>query len=71
MHPSDWVAIILAIGLSTTIVLILVVSGIQVVHGSFPQVTLSDNATQIIVAGMGGVTGLLGAYIGVNKKKGE
>jgi len=64
-EAADFVALVLALGLSLTIVLILVVSGIQVTQGHFPQVTLSDNATQIITAGMGGVTGLLGAYIGV------
>ena len=65
----DLVALVLALGLSLAIVMILVVTGIQVViGGSFPQVTLSDNATQIITTGMGGLTGLLGAYIGVNRK---
>ena len=68
-RPVDWIAFILAIGLSLTIILILVVSAIQVVHGSFPQVTLSENATQIMIAATGGVTGLLGAYIGTNRKK--
>jgi hypothetical protein len=63
----DWIALVLALGLALAIVLILVVSAIQVTHGSFPQVKLSDNATQIITAGMGGLTGLLGAYIGTNR----
>ena len=70
-HPVDWVALVLATGLSLTIVLILVASTIQIVHGSFPQVKLSDNATQIITTGMGGLTGLIGAYIGVNRAKRE
>lgn len=68
MRSVDWIALILATGLSVTIVLIIVVSAIQVVHGSFPQVTLSENATQLLIAVMGGVIGILGAYIGVNKK---
>lgn len=67
-RPVDWVALVLALGLALTIVLILVVSGIQVTQGHFPQVTLSDNATQIITAGTGGLTGLIGAYIGVSRK---
>lgn len=68
MRSVDWIALILAAGLSLTIVLIIVVSAIQVVHGSFPQVTLSENATQLLIAVTGGVIGILGAYIGVNKK---
>ena len=68
MRAVDWVAIILASGLALTIVLIIIVSAIQVVHGSFPQVSLSENATQLLIASTGGVIGILGAYIGVNKK---
>jgi hypothetical protein len=67
-HPVDMIALVLATGLSMTIILILIVSAIQIIHGSFPQVRLSENATQIMIAATGGVTGLLGAYIGVNKK---
>ena len=47
--------------------MILVASTIQITHGSFPQVKLSENATQILIAGTGGLTGLLGAYIGLNR----
>jgi hypothetical protein len=36
-----------------------------------PDITLSENATQIMIAGIGGLIGLLGAYIGVNKKGDE
>lgn len=68
-RPSDLVALVLASGLSLTIVLILVVSAVQIVRGSFPQVNLSENATQVLIAGVGGLTGLLGAYIGVNRDK--
>lgn len=68
-RPVDWVAMVLASSLGLTIVLILVVSAIQVTHGSFPQVKLSENATQIIIAGSGGLTGLLGAYIGTNRNR--
>jgi hypothetical protein len=65
----DWVAMVLATSLGITILLILVVSAIQITHGSFPQVKLSENATQVLIAGTGGVTGLLGAYIGLNRSK--
>lgn len=67
-RPVDVVALVLAMGLTLALCLILIVTGIQVVKGgSFPKVELSENATQILIAGMGGLTGLLGAYIGVNR----
>lgn len=67
-RPVDIVAFILASGLSLSIILILIVTGIQVViGGTFPKVELSENATQILIAGIGGFTGLLGAYIGLNR----
>lgn len=68
-RPVDWVALVLATCLGMTIVLILVISAIQITRGSFPQVQLSENATQIIIAGTGGLTGLMGAYIGANREK--
>lgn len=68
-HPVDWVAMTLALGLTGSIALILIVTGIQVaLGGSFPKVELSENATQILISGIGGMTGLLGAYIGLNRK---
>jgi hypothetical protein len=66
-RPVDWVAFILASGLSLTIILILIVSAIQILEGRIPQVELSENATQIMIAGTGGLTGLLGAYIGTQR----
>ena len=68
-RPVDRVALVLALGLSITIVLILIGSMIQITRGSFPQVNLSENATQVLIAGTGGLTGLLGAYIGLNRDK--
>lgn len=68
-HPVDIVALILAAGLTGSIGLILIVTGLQVaLGGSFPKVELSENATQILISGIGGMTGLLGAYIGLNRK---
>jgi len=68
-RPVDWIALVLALGLSITIVLILLASSLQIIKGSFPQVKLSENATQVLIAGTGGLTGLLGAYIGLNRSK--
>ena len=68
-HPVDIVALVLATGLTGSIGLILIVTGLQVaLGGSFPKVELSENATQILISGIGGMTGLLGAYIGLNRK---
>lgn len=68
-RPVDWVAMTLALGLTGSIALILIVTGIQVaLGGSFPKVELSENATQILISGIGGMTGLLGAYIGLNRR---
>jgi len=66
-RPVDWIALVLAVALGLAIVLILVATMIQIVNSSFPQVKLSDNATQLLIAGTGGLTGLLGAYIGSNR----
>lgn len=69
-RPSDIVAVIIALGLSLSVLAIILVTGIQAVKGgSFPKVELSENATQILIAGTGGMTGLLGAYIGVNRDR--
>jgi hypothetical protein len=71
MRPADWVAFILAIGLSLSVMMILIVTAIQILDHMTPDITLSENATQIMIAGIGGLIGLLGAYIGVNKKGDE
>ncbi len=67
-RPVDIVAMILAVSLGLTTTLILVATMIQIVNTSFPQVSLSENATQVLIAGTGGLTGLLGAYIGTNRR---
>jgi hypothetical protein len=62
------VALVLACSLGLTIVLILIATTVQIVNSSLPQVQLSENATQVLIAGTGGLTGLLGAYIGVSRR---
>jgi hypothetical protein len=64
VRPVDWVAVILAVGLSALVLLILAATMLQITHNSFPEVTLSDNATQILTGATGALTGLLGGYIG-------
>lgn len=67
-RPVDRVALMLATGLTLSIVMIIIVTGVQAIQGgSFPKVELSENATQVLIAGVGGFTGLLGAYIGLNR----
>jgi hypothetical protein len=66
-RPVDRVAFVLAIGLSATIILILIVTCVQILSNKQPEVQLSENATQVMIAGLGGLTGLLGAYVGLNR----
>jgi hypothetical protein len=59
----DHVALVLACGLALLASLILVGMIIQILHGN-PEVTLSENATQILIASVSGLTGVLGGYMG-------
>lgn len=65
-RPVDVVATILAVGLSSAVILILVVTGIQITRSSLPTVELSSNASQILTGAVGGLAGLLGGYLGHN-----
>jgi hypothetical protein len=64
----DIVALILAGSLGLISVLILIATTIQIVDHQSPDLTLSENATQILIAAIGGLTGLLGGYIGFSVK---
>jgi hypothetical protein len=68
-HPVDFVALLLSAALGLTVLLILIVSAIQITQGRIPEVMLSENATQVLIAGIGGMVGLLGAYIGINRDR--
>ena len=59
----DHVALVLAVGLTLVAALILTATIVQIVHGS-PEVTLSGNASQVLVAATGGLVGVLGGYMG-------
>jgi hypothetical protein len=63
---ADIVAIILACGVSLVLCLIIVGTIVQILHNTpgAPEIQLSENATQIIISGMGGIIGVLGGYIG-------
>jgi hypothetical protein len=60
----DRVALVLAVALGLVVVLIIVATMVQILNNNRPEVSLSENATQVLIAGVGGLTGLLGAYIG-------
>lgn len=71
-HKTEWsavdrVALVLAASLGILVNLILVTTIVQIIDHSSPELTLSENATQIIIAAIGATAGLLGAYIGVNR----
>ena len=66
-RPVDTVALVLAAALGLVANLILVGTIVQILHGN-PEVTLSENATQILIAATSGLTGLLGAYIGYHQR---
>jgi len=67
--PVDSVAMVLALSLGLLVVLIMVATTVQVISPSRPAVQLSENATQVLIAGVGGLTGLLGGYIGSRSKR--
>lgn len=56
-------AFALAVGLTLLANLILIGTIVQILHGQ-PEVTLSENATQILIASSSGITGVLGGYMG-------
>lgn len=64
----DRVALVLAASLGVLVNLILVVTLVQIIDHSTPELQLSENATQIMIAALGAIAGLLGAYIGVSRK---
>lgn len=63
---ADIVAIILATGVALVLCLIIIGTIVQILHNApgVPEIQLSENATQIIISGMGGIIGVLGGYIG-------
>ena len=63
----DSVAFVLAVSLGLLANLILIGTIAQIVKGN-PEIVLSVNATQILITGTSGLTGLLGAYIGYRLK---
>ena len=53
-------------GLAVLVSLIIVATIVQIIHNdkNVPEIQLSENATQILIAAIGGIVGVLGGYIG-------
>jgi hypothetical protein len=64
----DLIAFVLAIGLASSIILILVATIVQILNHSRPEVTLSENATQVLTSAVGGLSGILGGYVGYSMR---
>jgi hypothetical protein len=62
------VAVILALGLAVTAIGIVMATIVQITRGTFPEVSLSENATQVLTATIGGMVGVLGGYVGFRMK---
>lgn len=63
----DFVAGVLAMGLALSVVLILIATIVQILTPTTPrtpEIQLSENATQILIAAIGGMVGVLGGYVG-------
>jgi len=58
----DWVAVVLAVGVSTAVNAFAFAVLYDAISSAGPG--LSDNATQVLVAALGGMIGVLGAYVG-------
>jgi hypothetical protein len=68
-RATDWVAIILAVGL--ILALNLITAGVlyDAIFSAGPG--LSENATQILTLAFGGIVGILGSYVGYRVGKGH
>jgi hypothetical protein len=60
----DHVALVLAVALALAVVLILVTAIVNVVDRQAPTPTLGENTTQVLTSAVGGIVGVLGAYVG-------
>ena len=63
-RAADLVAVILALSLGAAVVLILTTAIINVIDHQAPTPTLGENTTQVLTSAVGGVVGVLGAYVG-------
>jgi hypothetical protein len=67
LRPSrDWVALTLAIGLATAVNLIVIGVLLAAYYRGQKSgdYSISENATQVLIAAFGGMIGVLGGYVG-------
>jgi len=60
----DTVALVLAIALTLAVIAIMSALVINSINHQAPSQTLGENTTQVIIAIVGGLIGVLGGYIG-------
>jgi len=65
----DHVAVILALALLLAVALVMTAVILNVVSHKNPTPTLGENATQVVVAVMGGLIGVLGGYVGARTRR--
>ena len=61
-HARDWVAVILAAALGLALNMLMFAVIWDALRSDTPGI--SENATQVIIAGFGGIIGVLGSYVG-------
>jgi len=61
-HARDWVAVILAASLGLALNMLMFAVIWDALRSDTPGI--SENATQVIIAGFGGIIGVLGSYVG-------
>ena len=66
-RPSDWIALVLAVGLVMTAAEIGLALIINVIEGHNPTPTLGENTTQVLIGVTGGLIGVLGSYLGYKR----
>jgi hypothetical protein len=60
----DWAALLLAVAICTAVNLVTIGVLYDAIRSPKPGVALSDNATQLLQTALGGIIGVLGAYLG-------
>ena len=61
---GDWIAIILASGIALSVIILVIGTVIGGVRNGNSAATLSENEAQVITAAIGGMVGVLGAWVG-------
>lgn len=65
----DLVALVLALTLAMGVALIIVVAIINVLTHKIPVQALGENTTQLLNSALGGITGIIGSYIGFRGRR--